>query len=62
MRKYKNFKRWVFTTKLNIPPKDKYRVKEQATPHPRQQASIKMIEAPITHKSPSFICFLAMRG
>ena len=36
-RKCKNSKRWVFTTKLNIPPKDKDRVEEQAVPRPQQQ-------------------------
>ncbi|KAI9452119.1 hypothetical protein BJY52DRAFT_1294656 [Lactarius psammicola] len=45
MRKYKRFKRWVFTTKLGIPPKaDKDRVEERgasSTPHP--QAAIKML-------------------
>ena len=54
--KYKRFKRWVFTVKLRIPPKaDKDQVEEQATPH---AAAIKMLETPITHKSPSSLtCF-----
>ena len=62
MRKIKNFRRWVFTTKLNIPPKaDKDRVEEQATPHPQPQAAIRMLETPITHRSPSLPCFFVMR-
>ena len=63
MRKYKNFKRWVFTTKLKIPPKtNKDRVEEQATPQPQPQAGVKMLETPITHKSLSLSYFFAMRG
>jgi hypothetical protein len=58
--KYKRFKRWVFTVKLRIPPKaDKDQVEEQVTPH---AAAIKMLETPITHKSPSLTCFIAMRA
>lgn len=60
MRKYKRFKRWVFTTKLGVPPKaDKGRVEERvgsATPHPQPQATVKMLETPITHRSPSLTC------
>ena len=57
MRKYKNFKRGVFATKLNIPPRaDKDRLEEQATPHPQPQAAIKMLETPVMHKSPSLSC------
>jgi hypothetical protein len=51
MRKYRRFKRWVFTRTLEIPPKGGDRV-TNATPHPQPQ----MLETPITHKSPfSFI-------
>jgi len=54
MRKYKRFKRWVFTTKLRVPPKaNKDRV-ASSTPHP--QAAIKMLETPITRKSQSLTC------
>jgi hypothetical protein len=50
MRKYKRFKRWVFVTKLKVPPKaDKDRV--DATPLPQSQPTIKMLETPITHRS-----------
>lgn len=50
MRKYKRFKRWVFNTKLRIPPKaDKDRV-GSSTPQPQSQAATKMLETPITHK------------
>ncbi|KAN0134620.1 hypothetical protein V8E53_007405 [Lactarius tabidus] len=50
MRKYKRFKRWVFVTKLKVPPKaDKGRV--DATPLPQSQPTIKMLETPITHRS-----------
>ncbi|KAF8259412.1 hypothetical protein EI94DRAFT_1668530 [Lactarius quietus] len=54
MRKYKRFKRWVFVTKLDIPPKaDKDRVEKgtaSAPPHTQPQATIKMLETPITHR------------
>ncbi|KAH9028408.1 hypothetical protein EDB84DRAFT_1498441 [Lactarius hengduanensis] len=54
MRKYKRFKRWVFNTKLKIPPKaDKDRV-GSSTPQPQSQAAAKMLETPITHKTLTF--------
>ena len=60
MRKYKRFKRWVFTAKLGVPPKtNKDRVEERvgsATPHPQPQAAVKMLETPITHRSLSLTC------
>ena len=62
MRKYKNFRRWVFTTKLNIPPKDKHQVKEQVATHPQQQASIKMLDAPFMYKVCRSFLFLRCLG
>lgn len=53
MRKYKRFKRWVFTRTLAIPPKGGDRVTSAATPHPQPQ----MLETPITHKSSFFASF-----
>ena len=62
MIKYKNFNRWVFTTKLNILPEaDKDRVEEQATPHPQPQAAIRMLKTPIMHRSPSLPYFFVMQ-
>jgi hypothetical protein len=57
MLKYKRFKRWVFVTKLKVPPKaDKDRVEASATPLPQPQPTIKMLETPITHRSTSLAC------
>jgi hypothetical protein len=61
MKKYRRFKRWIFTTKTKVPlrttPKDKDQVEHYgtgSTPASQQQAAIKMLETPITPKSLSF--------
>jgi hypothetical protein len=66
MKKYRRFKRWIFTTKTTVPLKTTQKDKDQvdqygtgSTPASQQQAAIKMLETPITSRSlssPSLLC------
>jgi hypothetical protein len=60
MNKYKRFKRWVFSTKVKVPPKDKARDRAEqgassSTQNSQQRAAVKMLETPITPKSLSLL-------
>jgi CRISPR/Cas system endoribonuclease Cas6 (RAMP superfamily) len=57
MKKYKRFKRWIFTNKGKIPPKSTERDEmrpyscSSSTPGLQQQSVIKMLETPMTPMS-----------
>ena len=61
MKKWKRFKRWIFTAKVKVPSKPKQggmRASSSSTPASQQQVAVKMLETPITPLSLSLSFFI----
>jgi hypothetical protein len=62
MKKWKRFKRWIFTAKAKVPskPNKQYgmRACSSSTPASQRQAAVKMLETPITPMSLSLPFFI----
>jgi hypothetical protein len=64
MKKWKRFKRWIFTAKVKVPSKsdhDQISACSSSTPALQQQSAVKMLETPMTPMSSSFFISV-MRG
>jgi CRISPR/Cas system endoribonuclease Cas6 (RAMP superfamily) len=59
MKKWKRFKRWIFTTKVKIPSKPMHEMRacisSSSTPVLQQQSTVKMLETPMTPMSLSLL-------
>jgi hypothetical protein len=61
MKKWKRFKRWIFTAKVKVPSKPKQDgACSSSTPASQQQAAVKMLETPITPMS-LFLPFFVLK-
>jgi hypothetical protein len=64
MKKWKRFKRWIFTAKVKVPSKPNHDHKRacssSSTPALQQQSMVKMLETPMTPMSLSLPFFISV--